>query len=173
VFQGAQSNAGSDRVIIAGDQIQLQGTGSAGSTYLWTPAGSINSGATTLTPTVAPLQTTTYTLTVTTPLGCTASDNTTVTVVPYCVKPMEAFTPNGDGLHDFWLVTNGNCISAAKAEVFNRYGNKVYESKDYKNNWDGTYKGSPLPDGTYYFVITYQLINGKTVYQKGNVTILR
>ncbi len=57
--------------------------------------------------------------------------------------------------------------------MFNRYGAKVFESRDYKNNWNGTYQGRPLPDGTYYFVISYRLINGKLVYQKGNVTILR
>jgi gliding motility-associated-like protein len=86
---------------------------------------------------------------------------------------MEAFTPNGDGINDYWIIAEGGCLSFARAEVFNRYGHKVYESRDYKNNWDGTYKGSPLPDGTYYFIITYQLINGKPVYQRGNVTILR
>ena len=86
---------------------------------------------------------------------------------------MDAFTPNGDGINDRWLITNGNCISTAKAQVFNRYGSKVFESNDYKNNWDGTYKGKPLPDGTYYYVISFNLVNGQTVLLKGNVTILR
>jgi gliding motility-associated-like protein len=96
-----------------------------------------------------------------------------VTVVPYCVKPMEAITPNGDGINDKWLITNGNCLTKAKAQVFNRYGSKVFESNDYKNDWTGTYKGKPLPDATYYFVITYDLINGQRVVAKGNVTIMR
>jgi gliding motility-associated-like protein len=127
-----------------------------------------------LNPSASPSQTTTYKLKVTTPQGCVATDSMVVNVVPYCIKPMEAFSPNGDGINDLWLVTNGTgCLDKAKAEVFNRYGAKVYESNDYKNNWNGTYNGKPLPDGTYYFVITYRLINGKDQYLKGNVTIIR
>jgi gliding motility-associated-like protein len=86
---------------------------------------------------------------------------------------MEAFTPNGDGINDSWLVTSGNCLKSAKAQVFNRYGAKVFESNDYNNDWKGTFEGKPLPDGTYYFVISYQLLTGKMEYLKGNVTILR
>lgn len=171
VFSGAQANAGPDQTIITGDQVQLLATGSAGS-YLWSPSTGI-SATNILQPFASPVLSTTYTFKVTTSQGCTASDDVLVTVVPYCVKPMEAFTPNGDGINDLWLVTTGNCLKSAKVAVFNRYGSKVFESQDYKNNWDGTYKGAPLPDGTYYYIITYQLINGKTVYQKGNVTILR
>lgn len=171
VFPGAVANAGPDQNIIAGDQIQLQASGSTG-TYLWTPPTGL-SATNVLQPVASPTTTTTYTLKVTSASGCTASDNVTVNVIPYCVKVMEAFTPNGDGINDLWLVTNGNCLKSAKAEVFNRYGNKVFESQDYKNNWNGTYNGKPLPDGTYYYVITYQLINGKLVYLRGNVTILR
>jgi gliding motility-associated-like protein len=49
----------------------------------------------------------------------------------------------------------------------------VYESKNYTNNWDGTYKGKPVPDGTYYYVVTFKLINGREYTAKGDVTILR
>jgi gliding motility-associated-like protein len=86
---------------------------------------------------------------------------------------MEAFTPNEDGINDLWLITNGNCLVNAKAQVFNRYGGKVFESNDYKNNWNGTWNGKPVVDGTYYYVITYKLVNGKTILQKGSLTILR
>ena len=57
--------------------------------------------------------------------------------------------------------------------MYNRYGSKVFESQDYKNDWDGTYKNKPLPDGTYYYVIDYELLNNDRVFKKGNVTILR
>jgi gliding motility-associated-like protein len=171
VAPGATANAGQDAIIIAGDVYQMQATASAGS-YVWSPSTGL-SAANVLNPTATPQQTTTYTLTVTTPLGCTASDDMTLTVVPYCIKPMEAFTPNGDGINDLWLITNGNCLEKATAQVFNRYGSRVFESNDYKNTWDGTYKGKALPDGTYYYVISYKLINGKPVFLKGNVTILR
>jgi gliding motility-associated-like protein len=96
-----------------------------------------------------------------------------VSVINYCVKPSQAFTPNGDGFNDKWLVTNGNCVTKVLARVYNRWGSKVFESLDYKNDWDGTYRGKPLPDGTYYFIIHYDLVNNTTTDSKGSVTILR
>lgn len=172
VVPGAAASAGPDATIISGDVYQLLGSGSTG-TYLWTPPSGLSS-ATILNPNASPQVTTTYTLKVTSPIGCTATDDVTIAVVPYCIKPMGAFTPNGDGINDLWLVTNGTgCLSSAKVQVYNRNGGKVFEAQDYKNNWNGTYNGKPLPDGTYYFVITYRLINGKDEFLKGNVTILR
>ncbi len=59
------------------------------------------------------------------------------------------------------------------AQVYNRYGTKVYESNNYVNDWDGTYNGKPLPDATYYYVLNFNLINGCGLTLKGDVTILR
>jgi gliding motility-associated-like protein len=171
VFPGAAVNAGPDAIILAGDVYTMQASGSAG-TYLWTPATGL-SATNVINPNANPAVTTTYTLRVTTAQGCFAVDDVTIEVVPYCIKPMNAFTPNGDGINELWLITNGNCLKTAKAQVFNRYGAKVFESNDYKNTWNGTYEGKPLPDGTYYYIIDYKLLNNKTVYLKGNVTILR
>lgn len=171
VFEGATANAGPDAIILTGDVYQMLSSGSAGS-YLWTPSTGLSS-ATVLSPTAAPQTTTTYTLTVTSPQGCTATDQMTLTVVPYCIKPMNAFTPNGDGINDRWLITDGNCLIGVRAQVFNRYGSRVFESPNYDNTWDGTYKGKPLPDGTYYYVLEFVLLNGKRQVLKGDVTILR
>ena len=172
VAPGASANAGQDAIILLGDSHQMNATASPG-TYAWTPAAGL-SATNILNPIASPQATTTYTLNVTTPLGCVASDQVTITVVPYCVKPMNAFTPNGDGINELWLITDDmGCIVKMTAQVFNRYGAKVFESNDYKNNWNGTRGGQPLPDGTYYYVIRYHLINGENVQMKGNVTILR
>jgi len=171
VFPGANANAGPDVTIITGDNYQMRASGSVGS-YLWTPSTGLNNTAI-LNPLASPVTTTTYTLRVTTNQGCIATDDMTVTVLPYCVKPLNAFTPNGDGINDKWFITNGNCLAKAGVQVFNRYGAKVFEDKDYRNNWDGTYNGKPLPDGTYYYVISYFLINNKVETIKGDVTILR
>lgn len=168
-------NAGPDKTVLVGDAVTLNGSGPNGTQSIaWSPATGIVSGANSYTPSVAPTTTTTYTLTVRDFNGCIATDNALVTVLSYCVKPMEAFTPNGDGINDLWLVTSGSqCATKISANVFNRYGNKVFESNNYQNNWNGTYEGKPLPDGTYYFMVRYTLINGTVVEQKGNVTILR
>ncbi len=171
IFPGVTVNAGPDATIFSGDVYQMLASGSSG-TYLWTPSTGLSS-SNILNPTATPASTTNYTLRITNAQGCTGTDDMLLTVVPYCVKPMEAFSPNGDGINDLWMITNGNCLAKAKAEVFNRYGSKVFESNDYKNNWNGFYKGKPMPDGTYYYVIKYQLINGREVILKGSLTILR
>jgi len=166
-------SAGPDRTILIGDETILQGSANNVASASWTPAATLT-GATTLTPTAKPSATTTYTLTVRDNNNCTSTDNAVVTVIPMCLKVMEAFTPNGDGINDKWLVTtNDPCVTNIAVNVFNRYGNNVYKNADYQNNWDGQYNGKPVADGTYYYHITYTLMNGKTVVLKGDVTILR
>jgi gliding motility-associated-like protein len=115
-------------------------------------------------------------MTVTDANGCSAVDEVTVNVIEICIKIMDAFTPNGDGFNERWMVTGASgpsCTRRIDAAVYNRYGNLVYRNDNYQNNWDGTYKGNPLPDGTYYYVLKFTLLNGKTIQKKGNVTILR
>ncbi len=171
VNQGVTVNAGNAVSILAGESIQLQASGTVG-TYLWTPSLGL-SATNVLNPIASPPTTTTYTLRITTAQGCTNTSNVVVQVIPYCVNPLIAFTPNGDGINDKWLISSGNCLLNAQVNVYNRYGSLVYENSNYQNEWDGTYKGKPLPDGTYYYKIEYILLNGRKVYAKGDVTILR
>jgi gliding motility-associated-like protein len=166
-------SAGPDKTIVEGGVTLLQGAASNISTIAWTPSATL-AGATTLTPAANPLTTTTYTLSVKDNNGCTSTDNVLVTVIPYCLKPMEAFTPNGDGQNDVWMAsTSAPCTSNIGVTVVNRYGNVIYKNDKYQNNWDGTYNGNPVPDGTYYFIIHYLLIDGTALSLKGNVTIIR
>jgi gliding motility-associated-like protein len=186
VSQSLTANAGNAVTIGRGDQTQLNGTGTAGARYLWTsniaPLALLGlpSSATTLTPIANPLQTTTYTLTVSdgnTPALCpSVSSSVVVTVVSTCINVKNAFTPNGDGINDKWVVYEQSfCFKpgGATVNVFNRYGSKVYESKNYTNSWDGTYKGKPVPDGTYYAVVEFILLNGNKQVVKTDVTVLR
>lgn len=175
VKQSPAVNAGPDKIIVDGDVVMLSGNGvSSPVSIAWTPTSSIISGANKYTATVKPTATTTYTLAVTAANGCISTDQAVVTVIPYCVKVMNAFTPNGDGINDRWLVTNGaSCSQQIIAKVFNRYGELVYSNDNYNNDWDGKYKGKPVADGTYYYVLQFRLINGNSIPVKGDVTILR
>ncbi len=169
-------NAGPDQVAVNGDVVYLQGAGIQTYTSLaWSPVTTITSGTNQYLATAKPTTTTTYTLTVVDASGCSASDQALVTVYPYCIKTMDAFTPNGDGKNDKWLVTTGGnaCINKVSVAVFNRYGSEVYRNDNYNNTWDGTYNGKAIPDGTYYYVNTYSTVSGSTVVLKGDVTILR
>jgi gliding motility-associated-like protein len=167
-------NAGIDKTIVEGDEVTLNGTGIANPVSIaWTPASSIISGTNTYIAVVKPTITTTYTLTVKNSDNCTATDNAIVTVLPYCIRVMNAFTPNGDGMNDKWLVTNGGCTTEIKVAVYNRYGSVIYTNNNYSNDWDGTYKGKPVADGTYYYSVTYETITGKRITLSGDLTILR
>jgi gliding motility-associated-like protein len=71
----------------------------------------------------------------------------------------DGFSPNGDGINDFFVINNptGSPISF---EVYNRWGNVVYKSSAYTNNWsgkctEGIYIGQDLPAGTYYYIVNY------------------
>ena len=169
-------NAGNDITIHNGETTLLNGSGDAG-TFLWSPAASLND-ANIPGPVASPVTTTTYILTITNANGCIGSDDVTVSVTggrSIAVSPANAFTPNSDGINDRWIITTDNTVIAGSGHVIvmSRDGKRVYESNSYQNDWQGTYKGNALPDGTYYFVVEYKLTNGETTRLKGNVTILR
>jgi gliding motility-associated-like protein len=175
VLPSPNVNAGPDLTMVDGYPVYLQGSSTSTiNSIAWTPNTTLV-GANTFAPLAKPNSTTVYTLTVRSTNGCSSADNTTVTVLPYCIKPLDAFTPNNDGINDRWLVTafGGTCVNRVIVNVFNRYGSLVYKKDNYVNDWDGTYNGKPLPDGTYYYVIDYRLINGESIVMRGDVTILR
>ena len=80
-----------------------------------------------------------------------------------------AFTPNGDGVNDTWIIDNIRLHPNARVSILNREGSEVFSSVGYKEAWDGTYKGKDLPQDTYYYIID---LNGNRKY-KGFVTILK
>jgi gliding motility-associated-like protein len=95
----------------------------------------------------------TYLLTVTAAGGCRISDDVKVTLLKAPVIP-NTFTPNGDGINEYWTIQYLDAYPNCKIQVFNRNGQPVYESNGYRApGWDGTYKGKPIPFGTYYYVI--------------------
>lgn len=167
-------NAGSGSSITKGQDAQLNGTVSNAASFAWTPTTYLNNPGILNPVSVMPQQTITYTLTATNAEGCTNSDTVTVTVLPYCIKVKNAFTPNGDGVNDTWMVYDQyDCLKNVKVQVFNRYGSRVFESQNYRNDWKGTYSGSNLPDATYYYVIDFIMLDGRDYQVRGDVTILR
>ncbi|MGC8824118.1 MAG: gliding motility-associated C-terminal domain-containing protein [Bacteroidales bacterium] len=80
-----------------------------------------------------------------------ASDTLIVTVND--IRIPEGFSPNGDGINDTLVIKGLEQVSNAELIVLNRWGIEVYHSKDYKNNWDGKYKGNVLPLDTYYLIL--------------------
>ncbi|MHB8208718.1 MBG domain-containing protein, partial [Mucilaginibacter sp.] len=95
-----------------------------------------------------------------------------LTIYPAVQVPVipNAFTPNGDGINDTWIIKYLDYYPNCTVEIFNRYGQNVYYSNSYGIPWDGTYKGGVLPTGTYYYIIN--LKNGLKVLS-GYVALIR
>ena len=92
----------------------------------------------------------------------------TITVAPGSLLIPNVFTPNGDGKNDRFVVTGLEAFDSAVLQVFNRWGNEVFHSADYRNNWDG----GNLNEGSYYYRLVLKK-NGKDTQYKGWVLIKR
>lgn len=88
----------------------------------------------------------------------------------YCIIIYNTITPNGDGSNDTWIIENIEQFPRNEIWIYNRVGNLVFEVSNYLNDWDGTFKGEDLPEGTYFYII--DLGTGKDPY-KGHLTIMR
>jgi len=162
-------NAGPDSYLLEGSFLTLPATASGNSlTYVWTPATAL-SNSTVLQPQASPTDDISYKLTATSVEGCKASDDITIKVLKALHIP-NAFSPNGDGIHDRWEIKYLNTYPGATVEVYNRYGQLVYRSAGYSQSWDGTFNGNPLPVGTYYYIINPR--NGRSQLS-GYVDIIR
>jgi gliding motility-associated-like protein len=83
-----------------------------------------------------------------------------------------AFTPDGNSHNDKWEIPSLAQYPGAQVTIFNRYGQKIFETKNYVNNmWDGTFRGTKQPNGTYVYYINLN-DSRKQVFQ-GVVTIIR
>jgi gliding motility-associated-like protein len=136
--------------------------------FSWDPSTGL-SDAKKLRPLLQAMVDETYTLTAMGEGQCTASDFLTVKILKPVNVP-NAFSPNGDGIHDTWNITNLSDYPGCTVAVFNRYGQRVYYSAGYGTPWDGTVAGKPLPMATYYYVI--HLKNG-FMPRTGSVTIVK
>ncbi|RYY26563.1 MAG: T9SS type B sorting domain-containing protein [Sphingobacteriaceae bacterium] len=82
------------------------------------------------------------------------------------------FTPNNDAINDDFGVKITN-LQSYRIQIFNRYGQQLYEARDILKRWNGFYNGQPVPIGTYYYVITGITLNDDALKEAGYVTILR
>ncbi len=87
--------------------------------------------------------------------GC---DTALVTIEINCsdkiiLEPYTGFSPNGDGINEFFAIKGIESFPRNTLEVYNRWGNRIFNKTDYQGDWDGTWGGLVLPDGTYYFIL--------------------
>lgn len=82
------------------------------------------------------------------------------------------FSPNGDGINDV-LYVRGQGITTLELQLYNRWGQLIFETTDQKKGWDGTFNGQPQPMDAYAYVLKALLIDGVSKLLKGNVTLIR
>jgi gliding motility-associated-like protein len=100
------------------------------------------------------------------------SVSNTTELTPYMsIYIPNSFTPNGDGLNDTFGIY-GESVNDYNMQVFNRWGQVVFESNNVTERWDGTYNGRQVPQGAYVYRVTARGLNGKSTAKDGTVSII-
>lgn len=107
--------------------------------------------------------------------GCADTATNTIRVVGNCyIAIPKGFSPNNDGLNDYLFPTNAYKAKDLTFRVYNRLGQLLFQTKDWTNKWDGTYKGNPQDPGTYVWILQYTNIDsGKRFELKGSTVLIR
>ena len=165
------ATADPDTTIFFGETATLGATG--GVSYNWTPAGTLDNPNAQF-PNAFPLETTTYNVTITTALGCTATDQMTVFVSGNAeVWVPNAFSPNNDGYNDnFTIVVRGQ-LSFFELAIYNRWGEQVYLGSLGSAGWDGMYNDIEQPMGAYVYTLKWTDTEGNTTQEQGQFTLVR
>lgn len=155
---------GADTVICKYSPVVLRTLSSNYDSYLW------STGETT--PTIFVNQTGKYLVTVT-KNGCEASDSILVKPGDCDVYIPSAFTPNGDNLNEtFGVIDNAN-VQNFIFQVYNKYGQLIFNTTDITRKWDGTFKGKQVPNGGYVWIISYVDSRGRKINEQGTVMLIR
>ena len=153
------ADAGKDKVIFKGQSVKLNGaeTGDDITSTYWSPATGLDNPFL-LTPTASPTADITYTLHVTSQNCGTVTSSVNVKVYTQITVP-NTFSPNGDGVNDYWDIGGLITFPQSLTTVYTRDGQQVFKSTGYAKPWDGTYNSTQVPAGTYYYII--DLKNGQ------------
>jgi gliding motility-associated-like protein len=107
--------------------------------------------------------------------GCLDSVSKQITKLQSCyVAVPNAFTPNGDGKNDYLYPLNAFSATNLEFRVYNRFGQLVFETRDWTQKWDGTMSGTPQPVGTYVWTLRYtDISSGKNFFSRGTTVLIR
>ncbi|NOQ25940.1 MAG: T9SS type B sorting domain-containing protein [Bacteroidales bacterium] len=144
-------------------------------TFAWTPEEAVSPANEQFT-TVSPKESGIYNVLVTSTDNCVDSSEVYLEFIP-AITPYTGFSPNGDGINDYWEINFIDKFPNNIVTIYNRWGVKVFEQEGYDNNdtsksWDGNAKnGKELSSGTYYYVIILNEEGFSSI--SGSITIIR
>ena len=102
--------------------------------------------------------------------------DSTIVIIPDCSKlPLpNAFSPNGDGRNDLFAIHGWpSCVNSFNMVIFNRWGQKIYETENVSAYWDGTFNGKALDPGVYVYYINAKSTAGEDIKRKGNISLIK
>ncbi len=154
---------GEDGTICTGNQMQL----SAGDyqSYVWQDSSLLSS--------LTIHKPGTYWVTVSNAIGCIASD--TILIKEECLDDVllpNTFTPNGDGKNDFFFAVGLN-VTSFHLQIFDRWGEKIFESDDMTIPWDGIYKNHVLEEDVYVWLMQFSIDKKSTRQKSGRVLLMK
>ena len=172
------AEAGNNQTICSGDNVQIGTAPKSGCAYYWQPATGLSNDSI-ANPIANPQTTTIYYLQQTDFMNEITYDTVTITVIENCdtistdyIFIPNIFSPNNDGNNDVLYVRSHN-IKTMDFCIYNRWGEKVFESKDINKGWDGRYNGGACNEGVFVWYLNATLKNDKAIVKKGNVTLMR
>ncbi len=172
VFPLPSASAGADATILINESTVLYGTGSG--TLLWGESGFNNtlSCNTCSNPIATPTDNAYYFLTVTDANGCTDSDTVFINVnTDFGLYIPNAFTPS-EGTTNLVFAAKGFGIKTLEMTIYNRWGEKLFETTELDKGWDGTLNGNPVESGVYVYSITAKPFKGDVIKRIGHVTLI-
>ena len=171
------ADAGADQTIQFGSRVNLHAV--CGGDIIWSPAALLNC-ADCADPEALLNQNTTFVLTSVNNYGCIAIDSVTIIVIhenPDDFFVPNTFTPNNDGLNDYFSPLGLAIETIVHFEVFNRWGECIYRAENIapgnNSGWDGTYHGAPVQEGVYIYTVEVKYVTGIIAVKSGNVTVLK
>jgi gliding motility-associated-like protein len=159
-------NLGKDQFVCRNTAVLLDAGSGAGYTYKWLPNNETSQSINATTAGV-------YTATVTSSDGCSANDEIAlIDSCPPIVHIPNAFTPNQSSPNDVYRPYLEGFVGM-KMRIFNRWGEKMFETADINSGWDGYYQGDPAPEGVYVCLIELMGNNGFRQIHKTDISLIR
>jgi len=167
------ADAGIDQNVAIGNPYQLNGSGGISNLqYSWTPAIGLNNPNISNPIAILNFDTRFYLL-VSDSAGCEGRDSVFIRVykdIGFYVP--KAFTPNGDGINDIFRPIPVSISSIEYFRIFNRFGNKVFETTNVYMGWDGRFNNNKQNTDTYIYIIKGTTLDGKEVVLKGSFLLI-
>jgi gliding motility-associated-like protein len=168
-----------DTIVYLGDQFDTRISPTCAIEFEWTPIAGV-SNTVDPTTTIQPVQAGNITYSLSFDDGeCVATDSLHVTVIDPATLDCKgvfvpsAFTPNGDNVNNYFGISNPKAVpELVLLEVYDRWGNRVFNTKDPDEKWDGSYRGQALNPGVYQYVLVWKCL-GEELTKSGSVTIIR